>query len=126
MPKKIDAPPEHCSNVKEYEKSTWWKKKTKALLDKTDCTCAICGRHRWVWQVRKKVWKRKLNFSVHHIRYTNVPYEKDEDLLVLCTCCHKTAHELLRYERLGAMYKALADIIRNYFQYDGIDTFKKW
>jgi len=124
--KKEIMPPEHCATVKEYEKSAWWRKKREAILDDKDCICDICGRRRWVWQPKKKAWKRSLRFAVHHITYENCPNEKREDFMVLCNLCHTTGHEGLRHKNIHTMYTRIADIISQYFSYKGIDTFHNW
>lgn len=119
-------PPLHCSSVKEYEQSPWWINKSKALLDNKECKCPICGRSRWKWQVRNKVWKRDRRFCTHHISYINVPNEKEEDLIVLCWQCHDLCHQILRLEKLGSIYFELAQVVKKYFKYDKISTFNKW
>lgn len=111
-------PPSPCKNVQEYEKSQWWKNKSKKLLENKELICPFCGRPRWVWQPRKKVWKRNVRFVVHHKNYFSVPYEKDTDLLVCCWTCHDIFHAILRLERMGFIFKELATIVRKYFIYE--------
>lgn len=111
-------PPHPCKNVQEYEKSLWWKNKSKKLLENKELICPFCGRPRWVWQPRKKVWKRKIRFCVHHKRYDNVPYEKDDDLLICCWQCHSEFHAILRLEYMSTIFKELATIVRKYFIYE--------
>jgi hypothetical protein len=120
VPKKIkeDLPPPQCSSVKEYEQSQWWKNKSKKLLENKEVVCPFCKRPRWVWQPRKKVWKRNIRFVVHHKTYSNVPYETQDDLIVCCWTCHDLFHAILRLERLGFIFKELAEIVRKYFRYD--------
>jgi len=105
-------------SIKEYESSNIWKNKSKKLLDNKECECAICHKKRWLWQPRKKTWKRILRFSVHHITYKDVPNEKPEQLLILCYTCHETAHLILRLETRGGMWAELAEVIKRYFKYD--------
>ena len=124
--KKEILPPEHCASVKDYEQSKYWAAKSKALLDDKNCKCQICGRPRWKWLPKAKRWKRMLRGAIHHIRYNQVPYEDENDYMVLCSCCHSTFHDLLRYESLGGIYAELAAIVKKYFFYDGIDTFRAW
>lgn len=111
-------PPPPCESVKEYEKSPYWIKKSRTLLDNKELTCPFCRRPRFVWQPRKKVWKRNIRFVVHHKRYTNVPYEKDDDLIVCCWQCHDVFHLILRLENIGFIFKELATIVRKYFVYE--------
>jgi len=113
-----DLPPPPCSNVQEYEKSNWWKNKSKKLLENKELVCPYCGRPRWVWQPRKKVWKRKLRFCVHHMTYSDVPYEKDDQLVIPCYQCHSEFHAILRLENMSPIFKELATIVRKYFRYD--------
>lgn len=124
--KKIVKIPEHCATIGEYEKSAWWKAKSTALLEDKGCRCAICGRMRWKWLTRAKRWKRMLRFSTHHISYARAGNELPEDLVTLCSLCHTTSHELLRYRNISPMYEELAGIVDKYFRYDGADTFVPW
>lgn len=122
MARKKPLPP---SSIREYETSTQWKNKSKAILGDKECVCKICGRRRWAWQPRVKKWKRKLRFAVHHVTYENIPDEKDGDLLILCACCHEICHEILRMRGLGngKMWGELAAVVEKYFLYTG--NFKK-
>lgn len=123
--KKEIEPPEHCSSVKEYEKSPWWSKKSKELLDDKELTCQICSRKRWSWMPRAKKWKR-IRFVSHHVRYDNVPYEKSGDIMLICWMCHDLFHLLLRLESWGGVFKKLATIAKTVFFYEGSQTFKPW
>jgi len=123
--KKVIAPPEHCDSVRAYEMSPWWRIKSKALREPKDTVCAICGKAEWVWQPRIKKWKCR-KFHTHHIRYTSAPYEKPEDFMILCYTCHTEAHLMLRYQNICEMFQRMADIVKEYFFYEGIDTFRPW
>lgn len=111
-------PPVSCTTVSEYEKSLYWKNKSKALLENKEIVCPLCKRYRWEWQVRNKKWKRKLRFVVHHTTYIDVPNEKDNQLLVLCWQCHSEMHAILRLENMSPIFKELAAIVKKYFIYD--------
>jgi len=115
--KEILIPPP-CDSVHEYEQSDWWKNKTKLLLENKDAQCPFCGRRRWIWQPRKKQWKRSIRFVTHHQTYENVPYEKEEDLILACWQCHDLFHAILRLEKMSPIFKQLSDIVRQYFRYD--------
>ena len=115
--KLIEIPPA-CSSVKEYEQSPWWRKKTKTLLENKEVRCPICNRERWVWQSRKKQWKRKIRFVTHHRTYKNVPHETSDDLMVMCWQCHDACHLILRSQYSSPMMKELAVIVKKYFEYD--------
>ena len=111
-------PPPPCESVKEYEKSEYWIKKSRTLLDNKELVCPFCGRHRFTWQPRKKVFKRNIRFVTHHASYINVPNEKTEDLIVCCWQCHDVFHLILRLENLGFIFKELSTIVRKYFRYE--------
>ena len=123
--KKEVIPPEHCSSVKEYEGTNYWRRKSQSILDDKECRCEICGRKRWKWMPRKKKWKR-LRFVSHHVTYVNCPNEKREDFMILCNLCHTMCHDILRYENIHFFYGLLAKVVRQFFKYEGIDTFQKW
>jgi len=107
-------------SIREYEKSPAWTKKSKALLDNKEFVCEICGRARWKWQPRAKKWKRQYRGAIHHRTYINVPAEHPGDLMCLCSCCHSTAHDILRMRNLGdsPMWAELATVVEKYFEYD--------
>lgn len=123
--KKEVLPPEHCASVRDYEKSSAWAQKSKKLLDDKDVVCSICKRKRWTWMPRKKKWKR-IRFVSHHVRYTNLPHEKDEDIMCICWQCHDLFHLLLRLESWGGVFAELANITKTVFFYEGLQTFKPW
>lgn len=108
------------TSIKEYEKSSVWTKKSKALLDDKDFVCEICGRPRWKWQPRAKKWKRMYRGAIHHKTYKNVPAEEPGDLLCLCANCHSFSHDILRMRNLGnsPMWAELALVVEKYFDYD--------
>lgn len=115
----VTLPPEPPFTIREYEASLYWTKKSKSILDDKECTCQLCGRKRWKWQVRNKAWKRVLRFAVHHVSYANVPYEKEEDFLTLCYACHTLSHDVWQKRNLGPVYEALAKILERFgFRYD--------
>ena len=125
MGKKQLKPPEPPFTIQEYEKSSWWKHKTSVILNDRNVTCFVCGRKRWKWLPRAKKWKRMLSFSTHHVRYTNIPYEKEGDIIPMCVCCHRLFHDLLRLETLGGPYIELAKIAKKYFPYEKETYIKK-
>ena len=118
-------PPEHCNSVQEYERTPYWRKKSQKLMEDKECVCEICGRKRWKWMPRKKKWKR-LRFVSHHVRYSNLPNEKPEDIMVICWQCHDLFHLLLRLESWGGVFVKLAEIARTVFLYEGNSTFTAW
>jgi phage terminase large subunit GpA-like protein len=61
--------------------------------------------HSDLWRIRCSEYKLKINnrcehcgnmtfLQLHHIRYTNLGKEKDEDLIALCEKCHKKIHNI--------------------------------
>lgn len=114
---KTVLPPGPPYTIQEYEKSLYWKLKSKRLLLNKETECEICHRKRWKYLERKKKWKRVLRFVVHHITYENVPNEKPEDMQILCWQCHDISHLILRLENLGKFYQELAKIVRKFFKY---------
>jgi len=123
MGKKKLQPPEPPFTIQEYEKSPYWRNKSKNILDKKDIECEICHRKRWKWLPRAKKWKRALRFSCHHTSYINVPNEKPEDMMILCYLCHSTSHLILRVRQISEMFERMAKIVEEYFTYDK-DSYK--
>jgi hypothetical protein len=123
MGKKTVLPPKPPFTIAEYEKSPYWRAKSKAILDRKDIECEMCHRKRWKWQPRAKKWKRILRFGVHHITYQNVPNENDSDMMVLCYLCHSTSHLILRIRQISEMFERMAKIVEEYFKYDK-DSYK--
>lgn len=66
------------ADYKEYLKSSWWKErrtsKIKSIGHCEVCDCTDC-------------------LVVHHLNYSNLGCEKDKDLSVLCSMCHKRLHK---------------------------------
>jgi 5-methylcytosine-specific restriction endonuclease McrA len=118
MGKKVSPPV--VTSIKEYETSAYWRAKSRKLLDDKNCECAICHRKRWKPYIRKPgKYKRMIRFSVHHIRYDNVPNEKPEDLMTLCYICHSYCHDILRLRNISEMWNRLAQIVEEYFSFEG-------
>ena len=123
--KKEILPPEHCASVKDYEKSPYWREKSKKLLEPKDTVCQMCGRKRWEWMPRKKKWRCK-RYAVHHKHYRTVGHEEPGDLMILCHACHSEAHTILRYQNISEMFQRMAAVVKEYFFYDGAESFKSW
>ena len=65
-----------------YMNSPEWKIKRKAILQWHDYTCSLCGfRSRKITEV-----------FVHHSNYERLGNEKPEDMLPICSHCHKLFH----------------------------------
>lgn len=112
-----------AETLKEYLGSKEWRNKSAKILRDKEVCCNICGRPRWKWQPRKKQWKRMLRFAVHHIRYTNVPNEKREDFMVLCYMCHDFFHTIHRLKNVSPVYNEVYEWSKDYFFYEGAQTF---
>jgi 5-methylcytosine-specific restriction endonuclease McrA len=63
----------------QYLESAEWKAKRRGALERADHRCQVCYS------------KRRL--QVHHRTYARVGEERDADLTVLCTRCHRLFHE---------------------------------
>jgi len=124
--KKIPSPPIHCASIKDYERSPFWRYKSSELLDNKECICHICKRRRWKWLTRKQQWKRVLRFGVHHRTYARCPHEAPEDLITVCSLCHIFCHDALRYRNISSLYGRVAEIVEEYFDYEGASTFIPW
>ena len=62
---------------REYIRSPAWRERRAAVLAKAGHRCERCPA--------------VTGIEVHHLRYTNLGHEPDEDLEVLCWRCHRTA-----------------------------------
>ena len=62
----------------EYLKSDDWKERRKEMMDEANWTCSMCGGKAT---------------QLHHLNYNNLGFEiLDEDVIALCTQCHKDIH----------------------------------
>lgn len=98
---------------KQYYTSKHWLAFTKRLLDNKECKCQICKRPRWKYITRGKnkgKWKRLLRFAVHHKHYNTVYNETEDDVLILCSFCHTTAHDALRSRNASPFHEELAQV----------------
>ena len=90
------------TSLKNYYKSSHWRKFRDKLLNDIDVECEICHRKKWAIYKRatkkhKKGDKRRLIvLTVHHKTYKNLGHETREDVLVLCRNCHEIGHSLER------------------------------
>lgn len=82
----------------EYIRSPEWKKKCEEALARADDKCQKCHHTKW---------SRKLN--VHHKTYEHFMYEPPEDLIVVCTYCHKVEDWLRDEETAKRNYEKLQD-----------------
>jgi hypothetical protein len=76
----------YCKDTKEkvfgyneYLKSKHWLLLRKKYITK-DTVCALCK-------------ERNSPLQLHHLNYTNLGNEKRNDLVVLCSTCHKLIHK---------------------------------
>jgi hypothetical protein len=69
----------------QYLKSDIWRKKSSEVKKKRGNKCQECGSFE--------------NIEVHHLSYSNLGNELNDDLAVLCRNCHEEAHEGERIRR---------------------------
>ena len=81
----------------EYLASAEWKIKRAAALERAGHRCQLCA-----YQGR--------NIEVHHNSYDNVGDERPEDLIVLCTLCHRRHHMTQRPHRQAPDASALDNL----------------
>jgi hypothetical protein len=66
------------ADYKEYLKTDWWKARRYSKIISIGM-CEVCGSDE--------------HLLVHHLNYSNLGCEKDSDLSVLCSMCHKRLHK---------------------------------
>ena len=67
------------SEYKKYISSPEWRKKRVIILKRDNNMCVMCGS--------------KENLNVHHLTYERLYEEDNDDLVTLCSKCHKDIHE---------------------------------
>jgi len=72
---------DYTKYCKEYWESLAWELIKKHLFHKYNEKCCHCGEE----DISKLV--------IHHITYQNFPFEKEEDMIVLCKKCHNEIHK---------------------------------
>ena len=77
----------------EYLDSEKWKLKRQLVFDRDNFKCQIC--------------KDNVSDEVHHLTYERLFQEKLEDLLSICTDCHRTLHENLRKAKFENLNKKI-------------------
>ena len=106
------------NNLKEYYKTKWWKLLSKKLLSPFTTTCELCGVAHWK-KNRKGNIKINRVFCCHHKSYRHIGHETREDIQILCSSCHKLAHELLRRNsNNSAWLQEIQTITKKYFIYE--------
>lgn len=61
-----------------YLKSDEWKQRRQEYFSKNGSRCSICGSQHTI--------------QLHHLNYKRLGYERDSDLICLCSECHKLLH----------------------------------
>lgn len=70
----------------DYLQTTWWKNVREAALKRAEYRCQVCYSPN--------------NLHVHHRTYERRGKEKDSDLTVLCSECHKLFHDNRRLAKV--------------------------
>lgn len=65
-----------------YMRSPQWKQRRAQALERAQYRCCMCGFSKWSKQL-----------EVHHVTYERLGNELPDDLVVLCSECHKVADE---------------------------------
>ncbi len=68
---------------KYYRQTPAWKSLVRAIWRRDNATCQNCFTR----------WTEGERFDVHHITYDRVGNELDDDLVLLCDCCHRWQHD---------------------------------
>lgn len=63
----------------EYLKSDWWKKTRQRCIEQYGKKCFCC--------------RKPMDLQVHHLTYEHLGFEKDNELICLCSNCHKWIEE---------------------------------
>jgi len=76
-----------------YLQSAWWKKRRAQFRasHKTD-RCDLCGMETLLARHPFDTELIPIRFEVHHVSYTHLGAEPDEDLRLLCAPCHNLVH----------------------------------
>lgn len=82
----------HSKKYDDYMKSDAWVAKRKERLQLDDNHCVMCGRKNGLTRKGKPI------LQVHHIHYNNLGHEPMEDLVSLCSGCHRKIHRY--YQRV--------------------------
>lgn len=69
----------------DYLNSSEWQRARLQALTRAKYRCQVCGERIWL--------------QVHHVTYTNLGHEAEEDLTVLCWRCHWWVTWMLRARR---------------------------
>lgn len=85
------------NNYYEYIQSEEWKQTKKTLYKlyhKPRCYC--CGYYTEAENKAGTPFKIRRRIHVHHITYERLGEELIEDLILLCSRCHKAVHRLVK------------------------------
>jgi hypothetical protein len=78
---------------KDYLNTTHWKNLREIIITKRKC-CCICESTKIL--------------NVHHLTYTNLWFEKDKDLVLLCQDCHYKLHKQLNKKKRKISLKSFS------------------
>ena len=100
----------------EYLQSDHWKELAQERMKIDEYRCCMCGC--------RGTMTNKL--EVHHLTYRNLYHERPyEDLLTLCSLCHKSVHKMMERKtspdgRRGWKDERIPDI--HVYTFSGTDT----
>ena len=84
-----------------YLRSRHWKELREEFIDEIAfATCFICGNE-----------PPEQYLQLHHIDYSRIGHEEIEDLVLLCTWCHKKLHKRVK-NRTSQLVEAHLDMKR--------------
>jgi 5-methylcytosine-specific restriction endonuclease McrA len=81
-----------------YIRSPEWKTKCKEALGRAEHKCQKCGFSKWAGKL-----------EVHHLTYEHFMHEPLEDLIVVCSKCHKIKDRQREVETEKRNYAKLQD-----------------
>jgi len=73
----------------QYLKSKEWINLKIDLISMRGQKCEKCGKHK----------KSPTLLQIHHLTYKNIFNESPEDLMILCSRCHRIEHGLIKVKK---------------------------
>lgn len=79
------------ANYVEYLQSAEWYEKRNRIMQRDGYTCQNCGSQEYL--------------QVHHKTYAHIFHELDEELITLCTDCHKDADQTRKRQQRAKIWE---------------------